>query len=67
MAFCEKAKAILHRDPDFNPAWSLDNTVWPFVLRMLIDKITAFTPAQGNLWYYLMPLLIFWAAARACH
>lgn len=44
-------------------AWSLDNTVWPFVLRMLIDKITAFTPAQGNLWYYLMPLLIFWAVA----
>ncbi len=41
-------------------AWSVDNTIWPFILRLLIDKITAFTPEQGNIWYHLMPLLTFW-------
>ena len=43
-------------------AWSVDNTAWPFFLKMLIDKITVFTPGQGNIWHYLMPILFFAAS-----
>lgn len=58
--FVKKQKAYFIAIQILAFAWSLDNTVWPFVLRMLINKITAFTPEQGNLWHYLMPLLCFW-------
>lgn len=41
-------------------AWSIDNTIWPFVLKVLIDKIMVYTKDKGDLWHYLMPILIFW-------
>ncbi|MEE9451386.1 MAG: ABC transporter ATP-binding protein [Gammaproteobacteria bacterium] len=42
----------------FALAWSLDNTVWPIGIKLLIDSILAYD--GGNVWIYLMPVLFFW-------
>jgi ATP-binding cassette subfamily B protein len=40
-------------------AWSLDSILWPYALKLLIDKIVAFD-FTGSIWLYLLPVLIFW-------
>jgi ATP-binding cassette, subfamily B, bacterial len=48
-------------------AWSLDSTVWPYLLKMLIDKMMAFSGAPADVWHYLTPILIIWAATFFSH
>ncbi|MCB1827005.1 MAG: ABC transporter ATP-binding protein [Coxiellaceae bacterium] len=43
-------------------AWALDNTVWPYFLKMLINKMTMYSGAKTDIWPYLLPMLIFWAS-----
>lgn len=43
-------------------AWSLDNTLWPYAFKLLIDKIMIFNADKSQIWYYLMPVLIFWGS-----
>lgn len=38
--------------------WALDNTVWPWMLKLLIDKLMAFTGDKGDIWIYLSSVLI---------
>jgi len=59
--FVKKQKAYFIAIQILAISWSIDNTVWPYVLKLLIDKILAFSGDKGEIWYYLMPLLILWA------
>lgn len=58
--FVKKQKAYFIAIQILFCAWALDSTLWPYFLKMLIDKIMAFS-ASGNIgiWHYLMPVLIF--------
>jgi ATP-binding cassette subfamily B protein len=38
-------------------AWALDQTLWPYVIRMLVDSITNYTGAREDLWSSLSPVL----------
>lgn len=58
--FIKKQKALFIIAQILALAWSIDNVAWPYAYKLLIDKITNFNISQGNLWYYLMPVLIFW-------
>ncbi len=41
-------------------AWSIDNTLWPYAFKFLIDKIISFSGDKSEIWYILIPVLIFW-------
>ncbi len=43
----------------FNFAWSLDHTLWPYVIMTLIDTITNFTGDKADVWHVLKtPILM---------
>lgn len=42
-------------------AWTLDNTLWPYVFKLLIDKINAYTGDKAQFWHFMLPVLIIWA------
>lgn len=37
----------------FSFAWSLDHTLWPYIIMLLIDGITNFTGDKANMWHEL--------------
>lgn len=41
-------------------AWSLDNTVWPYAIGWMVDKLLAFGGDKTDIWIYLLPVLAFW-------
>lgn len=43
----------------FSFAWSLDHTLWPYVLMLVIDGITQFSGDKANLWVVLAYPIIF--------
>lgn len=43
----------------FSFAWSLDHTLWPYVIMTLVDTITNFTGDKANVWHALsVPILM---------
>jgi len=58
--FVKKQKAYFITIQVLALAWSLDNTIWPYILKVLIDKILVFGGDKTEIWYYLMPVLILW-------
>lgn len=43
----------------FSFAWSLDHTLWPYVIMTLIDTITAFAGDRANAWHALsVPIIM---------
>lgn len=42
--------------------WSIDQTVWPYIFKELIDSLLTFEGDKKEIWYYLMPILIAWAS-----
>lgn len=43
----------------FALAWSLDHTLWPYIIMLLIDGITNFTGDKANMWHVLsFPVLM---------
>ena len=41
-------------------AWSLDNTLWPYAFKLLLDKLIAYSGDRSDVWIYLLPVLLFW-------
>jgi ATP-binding cassette, subfamily B, bacterial len=42
----------------FSLTWSIDSTVWPYLLRLIIDTLTQFEMDRANVWMSLKWLLI---------
>lgn len=42
----------------FSFAWSIDSTLWPYVIMVLIDTITSYTGDRADAWVALMPAII---------
>lgn len=40
--------------------WSLDHVAWPYVIKLLIDRFHAYTPAHGDVWHYMGPVVALW-------
>lgn len=59
--FVKKQKGYFIALQCFALAWALDNTGWPYAIKLFIDKIIAFTGNKTEIWYYLMPVLFLWA------
>lgn len=47
-------------------AWTLDATLWPYVMKLVIDKITAMGNDRADMWSILAPTLIFAAILWMC-
>ncbi len=43
-------------------AWALDNTVWPYAFKLLIDKLMLYHGDKQLIWAYLTPVLWFWGS-----
>lgn len=51
-------------------AWAFDHTLWPYVLKMIIDKITEFSGDRSEMWTFLAtPIIlavILWSFIELC-
>ncbi|GAB4393061.1 MAG: ABC transporter ATP-binding protein [Gammaproteobacteria bacterium] len=45
----------------FGLAWSIDNTIWPYFFKILIDKFVSFNGDKTHIWSLITPLLLWWA------
>lgn len=59
--FVKKQKACFIAIQVLALAWAVDNTAWPFAMKLLIDKLLAFTGDKADIWVFILPILIFWA------
>lgn len=54
----------------FSLVWSVDSTVWPYLLRLIIDTLTQFDSDRTNAWAALKWLLIagvsLWVTVESC-
>jgi ATP-binding cassette subfamily B protein len=41
-------------------AWTIDQTVWPYLFKELIDGLLAYEGDKSGIWHYLLPLLLSW-------
>jgi ATP-binding cassette subfamily B protein len=57
--FIRKQKWLFILAQLFALAWTLDNLAWPYIMKILIDKITAYTGDGLSVWSYLsLPILL---------
>lgn len=58
--FVKKQKGLFFFIQFLCLAWSLDNTVWPYAIKLLLDKMTTYQGAMSGVWAYLTPTLLLW-------
>lgn len=58
--FIKKQKAYFIAIQVLAAAWAIDNTIWPYAFKLLIDKLLNFTQDKSEIWWYLAPVLLFW-------
>src|SRR5437868_13508690 len=50
--------------------WSVDSTVWPYLLRLIIDTLTQYDMDRADVWRDLNPLLVagvcLWTVVEVC-